>query len=133
MWIQRCCSPLNLWRIRGTAPLAVVVQNHGKGLFWTRLDGDCLLYAASVRLPEYLYVGDICSAPWPGYRQVSRDRTDSNSMHRSRRALFERKAHFGFNPNSPMHLWDGRSKNLEVQSHPEFKCFKLALPRLQQP
>jgi hypothetical protein len=120
---------LNLWGIRGTAPLAVVVQNHSKGLFWTRLDGDCLLYAASVRLPEYIYVGDIGSTPWPGYRQVSRDRTDHYSLHHSRRALFESKSHFGINLDSPMHFWDGSSPRVESRTYPEFKGFKLAAPR----
>jgi hypothetical protein len=120
---------INLWGIRGTAPLAVVVQNHGKGLFWTRLDGDCLLYAASIRLPKYIYVGDISSTPWPGYRQLSRDRTDFNSMHRSRRALFEAKSHFGINPHSPLHLWDGRSSTLASPTYPEFNFFRLVTPQ----
>jgi hypothetical protein len=120
---------INLWGIRGTAPLAVVVQNHGKGLFWTRLDGDCLLYAAAIRLPKYIYVGDISSTPWPGYRQLSRDRTDSNSMHHSRRALFEAKSHFGINLHSPLHLWDGRSSKLASPTYPDFNCFKLVTPR----
>ncbi len=124
---------INLWGIRGAAPLAVVVQNHGKGGLWTPLDGDCLLYAASPRLPKYIYVGDISSTPWPGYRQLSRDRTDSNSMHRSRRALFESKSHFGINLNSPMHLWDGASKSLASEKYPDFKHFKLAVPRHGSP
>ncbi len=124
---------INLWGIRGAAPLAVVVQNHSKGGFWTRLDGDCLLYAASVGLPKYIYVGDIGSTPWPGYSQISRNRIDFNSDHHSHRALFESKSHFGINLNSPMHLWDGCKQNLEVPTHPEFKDLKLALPRCHRP
>lgn len=118
---------INLWSIHGQAPLAVVVQNHGKGCLWTPFHSDCLLYAAAPRLPKYLYVGNFGSTPWPGYRQVSRRRTDHNSMHRSERALFEARSPFAINPNSPLAHWDGRA-TIRSKRYPDFHCFKLVPP-----
>lgn len=80
---------LHLWGAVGKAPHIVVVQNHGKGGLWTRLDGDGLLYAAAAKLPEFLWLGDIDSEPWPHYRQVSAPATDRHSMHHSTRTLWQ--------------------------------------------
>lgn len=119
---------INLWGIHDKAPLAVVVQNHSKGCLWTLLHGDCLLYAAAPRLPKYLYVGNLGSTPWPGYRQVSRHRTDHNSLHRSERALFESRSLFAINPNSPLAHWDGRGTSIRSKRYPDFHVFKLVSP-----
>ena len=119
---------LNLWGTDGRAPLVVVVQNHGLGALWTRLDGDCLLYAAAQRLPKYLYVGDLGSEPWPGYQRVSRDRIDRNSMHGSARALFRADAPHPRNPHSPLNAWDGRSQAIHSERYQDFHTFKLARP-----
>ena len=119
---------LNLWGLNGRAPLAVVVQNHGLGGLWTRLDGDCLLYAAAKRLPKYLYVGDIGSEPWPGYRRVSKEGINRNSQYRSRRALFRAEAPSPLNPHSPLNVWDGRSESIHSDRYPEFHVFKTTPP-----
>lgn len=119
---------INLWGIRDQAPLAVVVQNHGKGCLWTPFHSDCLLYAAATRLPKYLYVGNLGSKPWPGYRQISRPRTDHRSMHHSERALFQAKTPFAINPNSPLTHWNRRSRSINSKRYPDFNVFKLLAP-----
>jgi len=119
---------INLWGVHGQAPLAVVVQNHGKGCFWTPFHSDSLLYAASKRLPKYLYVGDIGSSPWPGYRQVSRSRTDTHSMHCSVRALFECATPSFHNRHSPLNEWDGQAVAVRSKKYPQFEHFKLRAP-----
>ena len=119
---------LNLWGINGRAPLAVVVQNHGLGALWTALDGDCLLYAAAQRLPKYLYVGDIGSEPWPGYRRVSREGINWNSQYHSKRALFRAEAPSPLNPHSPLNVWDGRSASIQTDRYPEFRVLKITRP-----
>jgi hypothetical protein len=121
---------LNLWGINGRAPLAIVVQNHGLGGLWTRLDGDCLLYAAAQRLPKYLYVGDIGSEPWPGYRRVSEDQIDLNSMYQSKRALFRAEAEDPLNPHSPLNTWDGRSESIHSDRYPKFHVLKITRPSI---
>jgi len=119
---------INLWGIHGLAPLAVVVQNHSKGCCWTPFHSDSLLYAAAPCLPKYLYVGNLGSTPWPGYRQVSQSRTDHNSMHHSERALFQARTPFASNPNSPLNEWNGQATSLPSQRYPKFHHFKLVAP-----
>jgi hypothetical protein len=98
-------------------PEAVVVQNHGKNGLWTPLDDDCRLYACAPILPRFLYVGDIGSQPWPHYHQVSREVVGRNSMHNSRRVLYECTLPNRINPDSPLQQWDGSSPRMASERY----------------
>jgi hypothetical protein len=117
---------LHIWGLPKKAPLAVVVQNHCKGGLWTRLDGDCLLYACSPVLPRFLYVGNIGSEPWPNYKQVSCEVIDSNSMHRSTRSLYECIEPNFCNTDSPFNLWDGQSPLKKSEKYAELERMKIS-------
>ena len=112
---------LQLWGRHRRAPFTVVAQNHGKGGFWTHLTGDCLLYAAASRLPDFLYVGDISSTPWPGYRKISRKVRDRHSEHKSKRDLWECTRPDRMNSTSPlMRLTDMSATTIQSRAYPEF-------------
>lgn len=116
---------LHLWGAVHLAPLIVVVQNHGLGGLWTPLDGDCLLFASAPVLPLFLYVGDINSQPWPGYKRISCTVSDPFSMHKSQRSLYECVQPGQANPDSPLKQWDGEAGQVKSRKYSGFEKFRL--------
>lgn len=125
LWTEAIQTYYNLWSSRTDAPFAAVVQRHGMGGQWTMLDGDCLFYAVATKLPEYLYVGDLGSVPWPNYVPVTRPRVDEYSMHRSKRVLFKCTHPMRLNQSSPLLQWDLNSDTIDSEKYPDFKEIKL--------
>ena len=117
---------IHLWGNSGHAPFIVVVQNHGKGGLWTRLCGDCLLYAAAPKLPPFIYVGDISSEPWPNYRQISKTVVDPFSMHKSKRSLYKCTIPSHINPDSPLAAARDSSEEIDPSKYDGFSRFKIS-------
>lgn len=74
-----------------TSPYAVLIQDHGFGCNWTRFggaDSPLLQLAARHGFPEWAFIGDNGTEPWPNYHVVSGP--DSGGMHNIPRRLYRR-------------------------------------------
>jgi hypothetical protein len=76
------------WRSRRSAPLAIVIQDHGFGGNWGTFGhgGELHRMAGEAGLPRLLYWGG--GQPWQEYQPVSQAGGNGEGMHHTHRTLF---------------------------------------------